>query len=579
MTDDAPNSSDPQARRRRRRRRRGGAGGDAQGGGERGEGSARAARSGERGAQEGQARQGERQAADEGGRKRGGAGESRREGGRAARGAGEARAGEERPGRRRRRRRRGEERPGRGEERPGRGEEAGAPARSRAGARASSESASDEGARGRGRGGKSRGRRRGGRPTAETRAIRAERATAGASADGAPAHPWAGEVSAGQGAAASRAEADAGGPDAGAHAWPDADPDTDMEPDTWADTWAGAAGKTPRAGAVDDDTPPEAVELRSDMPPDPPADDPDPLTEPAEGHAAAELGGRARLDAPVRNVIGVKFASAGRIYLYDAGDHAYARGEEVVVESDRGVRIGTVAVEAARRPYTHQQDLRRIMRRPSRSDVRQIERNEERARDALSLARDTARAMGTPVKIFRIEYAHTGKKALVYFTTEDRVDFRDLVRELSNALRCRVEMRQTGVRDEAKMVGGIGSCGRELCCTTWLPEFVPVSIKMAKDQGLVLNPTKVSGQCGRLKCCLVYEQATYAALRKGLPKLGKRVVTDAGEGRVVEVDVLHQRVRVSLGLGESQVFTADQVKPLFPPQSQKPGNGSDGRER
>src|SRR5262249_1628413 len=119
-------------------------------------------------------------------------------------------------------------------------------------------------------------------------------------------------------------------------------------------------------------------------------------------------------------------------------------------------------------------------------------------------------------------------------------------------------------RDEAKMVGGIGSCGQELCCTTWLPEFVPVSIKMAKDQGLVLNPTKVSGQCGRLKCCLVYEQATYAEMRKGLPKLGKRVVTPVGEGRVVEVDVLRQRIRVAYGPGENQVHPAGEVKPLFP---------------
>jgi hypothetical protein len=124
------------------------------------------------------------------------------------------------------------------------------------------------------------------------------------------------------------------------------------------------------------------------------------------------------------------------------------------------------------------------------------------------------------------------------------------------------------VRDEAKLVGGIGSCGLELCCTTFLPAFSPVSIKMAKDQNLVLNPSKVSGQCGRLKCCLVYEQATYAELRKGLPKVGKRVVTDAGEGRVVEVDVLRQRVRVSFGPGAFETYAATEVKPMFPPQQQ-----------
>lgn len=414
--------------------------------------------------------------------------------------------------------------------------------------------------------------------------MRAERSaapTGGGAEDDAAASSWVYDAPAGQGASATMSPAEPGVSDGDFRDWPDTRPDSrtdnriDSQPDSRIDSRASAARGAPRAGSIDDDTPPEAVELRPDLPPDPPADDPDPLTAPADGHAAAEPDGRTRLDAPVRNVIGVKFSSAGRIYLYDAGEHTYSRGEEVVVESDRGVRIGIVAVDAVRRPHAQQQELRRIMRRPNRSDARQIERNEERARDGLRVARDMARTMGIPVKIFRVEYAHTGKKALVYFTTEDRIDFRDLVRELSLALHCRVEMRQTGVRDEAKLVGGIGSCGRELCCTTWLPEFVPVSIKMAKDQGLVLNPTKVSGQCGRLKCCLVYEQATYAELRKGLPKLGKRVVTEAGEGRVVEVDVLHQRVRVSLGLGESQVFTADQVKPLFPPQSQNPGSGKE----
>jgi len=139
-------------------------------------------------------------------------------------------------------------------------------------------------------------------------------------------------------------------------------------------------------------------------------------------------------------------------------------------------------------------------------------------------------------------------------------------------------MRQTGVRDEAKLVGGIGSCGRELCCTTFLPAFAPVSIKMAKDQGLVLNPAKVAGQCGRLKCCLVYEQSMYAEMRKGLPKMGKRVITERGEGRVVEVDVLRQRLRVTFGQGESEVFPAAAVKAMFPPQQHGHAPGDAGEE-
>jgi len=161
----------------------------------------------------------------------------------------------------------------------------------------------------------------------------------------------------------------------------------------------------------------------------------------------------------------------------------------------------------------------------------------------------------------------------VYFVSEERVDFRDLVKELSTQLGARVELRQVGARDEAKMVGGIGSCGRELCCSTFLPSFAPVSIKMAKDQNLVLNPTKVAGQCGRLKCCLVFENDQYVELRKGLPKVGKRVRTPGGDGRVVELDVLRQRVRIQFEDGPSEVFPANVVETLasLGPQPGTPG--------
>ena len=175
--------------------------------------------------------------------------------------------------------------------------------------------------------------------------------------------------------------------------------------------------------------------------------------------------------------------------------------------------------------------------------------------------------------MFRIELLGQlgrGAKLNVYYTSDERLDLRDFMRDVGAASNgARIEMRQLGVRDEAKAVGGIGSCGLTLCCTTWLPDFVPVSIKMAKDQGLVLSPTKVSGQCGRLKCCLVYEQAGYAEMRKGLPKLGKRVVAARGEGRVVEVDVLRQRIRVSYGPGDTEVLPASEVKPLFPSGNQR----------
>ena len=302
--------------------------------------------------------------------------------------------------------------------------------------------------------------------------------------------------------------------------------------------------------------------LAADLPLEPPPGDPDPATALLDD-APDDAGGASR---PVRNLIGIKFSTAGKIYLFDAGEDAYPVGEQVVVDTERGPRIGRVAVAALRQEVVRTGTLRRVLRRPSRSDERRLEANRERGESALRAAKACARDLGLAIKVFRAELSLGGGKALVYFSSDEKVDMRRLMRELSQRLRMRVELRQTGVRDEAKMVGGIGSCGQELCCTTWLPAFVPVSIKNAKDQGLVLNPTKVSGQCGRLKCCLVYEQATYAELRRGLPKLGKRVVTASGEGRVIEVDVLRQRVRVSLVGGDVEIFAAGEVQPMFPSQ-------------
>jgi cell fate regulator YaaT (PSP1 superfamily) len=252
---------------------------------------------------------------------------------------------------------------------------------------------------------------------------------------------------------------------------------------------------------------------------------------------------------------------AGRISWCDAGDASYTPGERVLVDSDRGARLAWIATPPQRRT-TRDRGLRRVIRRANDHDLRGERDGEADRAHALRVAKDQAAALRLPLKVFRVE--KSGGKLVVYYTSDDRLDLRDFVHGVGTATGARVELRQLGVRDEAKVVGGIGSCGLTLCCTTWLPDFVPVSIKMAKDQGLVLSPTKVSGQCGRLKCCLVYEQAGYAELRKGLPKLGKRVISARGEGRVVEVDVLRQRVRVSYAPGESEVLPATEVKPMFP---------------
>jgi cell fate regulator YaaT (PSP1 superfamily) len=234
------------------------------------------------------------------------------------------------------------------------------------------------------------------------------------------------------------------------------------------------------------------------------------------------------------------------------------------VDTERGQVIALVAI--ASRRMSVGEPLRRIARLANDNDAKAREKLAVSEHEAYLYCKLRAKEMRLPIKVVRCEYPLSANgRTLFYFASEDRVDFRELVRDLGTRFRARVEMRQIGVRDEAKMVGGIGSCGRELCCSTFLPAFVPVSIKMAKDQGLVLNPTKVSGQCGRLKCCLVYEQDTYKEMRKGLPKVGKRVETPAGNGKVVELDVLRQRIRVWFDEGGSETFPAEVVKRIEPP--------------
>jgi cell fate regulator YaaT (PSP1 superfamily) len=313
------------------------------------------------------------------------------------------------------------------------------------------------------------------------------------------------------------------------------------------------------AWGTDDGAPAPEVKLGSDLPAEPPSDDPDPTTY----HLVDGFG--AQLGDDVASVVGVRFVPAGRIQWCDAGDSDFVVGERVLVDSERGQRLAWIATVPTRRGV-RDRNLRRVIRRANEVDLRGELAGEHDRKELLRTAKDKAAALKLPLKVFRVE--KSGGKLNVYYTSDERIDVRDFVRDVGQATGLRLELRQLGVRDEAKMVGGIGSCGLTLCCTTWLPDFVPVSIKMAKDQGLVLSPTKVSGQCGRLKCCLVYEQAGYAELRKGLPKLGKRVIAARGEGRVVEVDVLRQRIRVSYGPGDTEVVPAAEVKPLFPSGNQ-----------
>lgn len=312
-------------------------------------------------------------------------------------------------------------------------------------------------------------------------------------------------------------------------------------------------------------TPPETEEPR----------DPD-----GEDVFAAAEGAAPRTDGLLVNLTGVRFRDEGVIQDYDAVEGNYQRGERVVVESERGQIVATV-VAASRRALTSG-PLRRILRRLTPDDERTLARLKVKEQEAARVCIERIRDRKLPMKLIDAEFPLLGNKIMFHFTSEERVDFRELVRDLSQRLHARIELRQVGARDEAKAIGGIGSCGCELCCSTYLCAFAPVSIRMAKDQGLVLNPSKVAGQCGRLKCCLVYEQDLYREMRRTMPKLGKRVRTPGGEGRVVELDVLRQRVRVALPDGPAQTFPASDVHLVNPPGASAAGAmpdeeaGSDG---
>ncbi len=316
----------------------------------------------------------------------------------------------------------------------------------------------------------------------------------------------------------------------------------------------GAAQATPAQAAA---TEPEVQRTLTVAPPPEPRD-------PDGDDLFIDLSDEAIPQGTLTNVAGIKFRDAGTVHAYDAGDASYRRGERVIVESERGPIVATIAVGSRRQPSLD--PLRRIVRMATANDEKAKEKNSGKEREAYVFCKQKIREKNLPMKLTRVEFPLVSSgKVLFYFASEDRIDFRDLVKDLAQRLHTRIEMRQIGARDEAKLVGGIGSCGRELCCSTWLPAFVPISIKMAKDQGLPLNPSKVSGQCGRLKCCLVYEQDLYKEMRKTLPKVGKRVSTPAGEGKVVELDVLRQKVRVWFDEGGSETFPGDVVTLLAPP--------------
>ncbi|CZR00248.1 PSP1 domain-containing protein [Trichococcus collinsii] len=249
----------------------------------------------------------------------------------------------------------------------------------------------------------------------------------------------------------------------------------------------------------------------------------------------------------MKNVIGVRFMPVGPISYYEAGQTKYKMDEKLIINNGNAVDIGQVViVDKKSNEEGGILSHKNIIRVATEKDLEQDEKNRAEAKEAFAVCKTKMKQLKLEMKLIKAEYTFDRSRLTFHFSSEGRIDFRELVRELAAVFRTRIELHQIGVRDEAKILGGIGPCGRTLCCSTFLGDFVPVSIKMAKDQGLSLNPTKISGLCGRLMCCLNYENDTYVSLRKAMPDYGQEVMTPEGKGKVVELNVLSQVVKVRL---------------------------------
>ncbi|MEK4920359.1 stage 0 sporulation family protein [Cytobacillus sp. FSL R5-0569] len=261
------------------------------------------------------------------------------------------------------------------------------------------------------------------------------------------------------------------------------------------------------------------------------------------------------------DVVGVRFKKAGKIYYFDPGDLQIQKDDFVIVETVRGVEYGKVVI-APKKVGEHDVvlPLKKVLRIGDQKDRMIVEENRQAAKEAYQVCLEKVTTHQLDMKLVDVEYTFDRNKVIFYFTADGRVDFRELVKDLAAIFRTRIELRQIGVRDEAKMLGGIGPCGRMLCCSTFLGDFDPVSIKMAKDQNLSLNPTKISGLCGRLMCCLKYENDEYEAAKKELPDVGEWVKTPEGSGRVVGLNILERILQVNLKEQERVLeFTLDEI--------------------
>lgn len=265
----------------------------------------------------------------------------------------------------------------------------------------------------------------------------------------------------------------------------------------------------------------------------------------------------------MQKIVGIKFKSVGKIYFFDPGQIYLKVGDNVIVETARGLEFGTVASKVR---MVNEDELKHpvkpVIRKGTPEDVITNENNIRKAEDAMRLCQQQIEKDKLAMKLIRAEYTFDSSKVIFYFTADGRIDFRELVKELAAIFRIRIELRQIGVRDEAKLMGGIGCCGRELCCNKWLGDFEPVSIKMAKEQGLSLNPGKISGICGRLLCCLQYEHECYDYALKKLPSVGDKVKTPDGTGYVQKLNILAEKVTVDFGENGIKEYDNDAIKIL-----------------
>ncbi len=247
-------------------------------------------------------------------------------------------------------------------------------------------------------------------------------------------------------------------------------------------------------------------------------------------------------------VVGVRFREVGKVYYFDPVDNKFEKGDHVIVETVRGIECGEIALENSDVDDSQiVKPLKKVVRRANEADLKVVSENRKKEQEAFDICVEKIAEHGLDMmKLVNVEYAFDGSKVLFYYTSDVRVDFRELVKDLARVFRTRIELRQIGVRDGSKMLGGLGMCGRPFCCSTFLGDFQPVSIKMAKEQGLSLNPVKISGTCGRLMCCLKYEQDTYEHLLKITPKQGAIVDTPDGRGVVVETNLISGVLKVRL---------------------------------